>query len=287
MIYAKDLMNPEGPVFLADGNLLVVEGTRGTVTKIVPSGRGTHIIATTGEPNGLAVDRHGNVWVADVRPPALIRLTMDGQFDRVLLDCRGELFRYPNDLCFGPDGMLYLTDSGFFTDDLAPGGVIRADWKTLKMDGRLYRIDPGTLAIEMLDDDLYLANGVGFGPDGGLYVAETVGGTIYRYDWHNGRLGKRQEFGNVLIERNADDLRGPDGFAFDVNGKLYVATYGQGEVTVLGRDGGVLQRIATPGMQTTNIAFGPADEHAIYVTEYEKGTVERYEVDAPGYRLFG
>jgi gluconolactonase len=287
VVYARDLMNPEGPVFLADGSLLVVEETRGTVTQIMRGGRSTRIIATTGEPNGLAVDRHGVAWVADVRPPALIRLTMDGRFDRVLTDYHGEPFKYPNDLCFGPDGKLYLTDSGFFTDDLAPGGVIRPDWKTLKMDGRLYRIDPDTLAIEMLDDDLHLANGLGFGPEGDLYVAETVSGRIYRYAWRNGRTGKRQEFGNVLIEQNADDLRGPDGFAFDVNGKLYVATYGQGDVTVLGRNGNVLQRIGTPGIQPTNVCFGPVGEKTIYVTEYEKGTVERYDVDAEGYQLFG
>jgi gluconolactonase len=212
---------------------------------------------------------------------------MDGRFDRVLTSHCGQPFCYPNDLCFGPDGKLYLTDSGFITDDLAPGGVMRPDWKTLKMDGRLYRIDPESLAIEMLDDDLYLANGLGFGPDGDLYVAETVGGRIYRYAWQNGRLGKRQEFGNVLIDGNTDDLRGPDGFAFDVNGKLYVATYGQGEVTVLGRDGSVLQRISIPGKQPTNVCFGPSGEKAIYVTEYEMGTVERYDVEAEGYKLFG
>jgi hypothetical protein len=38
MIFTSDLMNPEGPVFLADGSLLVVEGTRGTVTQIMPGG---------------------------------------------------------------------------------------------------------------------------------------------------------------------------------------------------------------------------------------------------------
>jgi gluconolactonase len=287
MIYASGLMNPEGPVFLADGSLLVVEGTRGTVTQIAPGGQSTRIIATTGEPNGLAVDRHDAIWVADVRPPALIRMTIDGRFDRVLTSFHGEPFMYPNDLCFGPDGMLYLTDSGFCTDDLAPGGVIRSDWRTLKMDGRLYRIDPGTLAMEKLDDGLYLANGLGFGPDGDLYVAETVGGTIYRYKWNNGRLAPRQEFGNVLLEADADDLRGPDGFAFDAESKLYVAAYGQGDVTVLDRDGGVLRRIRTPGTQPTNVCFGPTGEKKIYVTEYQKGTVERFDVDADGYQMFG
>ena len=76
MILTSDLMNPEGPVFLADGSLLVVEGTRGTVTQIMPGGQPTRIIATTGEPNGLAVDRRGTIWVADVRPPARRTISM-------------------------------------------------------------------------------------------------------------------------------------------------------------------------------------------------------------------
>lgn len=272
---------------LSDGSFLVVEGSRGTVTQILPGGRSTRIIAKTGEPNGLAVDREGTIWAADVRPSALIRLTMDGRFERVLMDYLGQPLKYPNDLCFGPDGALYLTDSGFFVDELEPGGVIRPDWKSLKMDGRLYRVDPKTYAATLLDSDLYLANGLGFGPDGGLYVAETVGGMIYRYDWKNGKLGPRRPFGNVLIEKVSADLRGPDGFAFDVNGKLYCAVCGQGDVTVLGRDGGVLERIKTPGRLPTNLCFGYGTEKKIYVTEYEKGHVECYDVDAAGFPLYG
>ena len=114
-----------------------------------------------------------------------------------------------------------------------------------------------------------------------------MGGRIYRYKWNNSRLGPRQEFGNVLLATDTGDLRGPDGFAFDVNGNLYVATYGQGDVTVLGRDGNVLQRIRTPGVQPTNVCFGPPGEKKIYVTEYEKGTVECFDVDADGFPLFG
>jgi len=284
--YASGLQRPEGPVALADGSFLVVEGGRGSVTQIMPGGRSTRIIATTGEPNGLAVDHDGAIWVADVRPPALIRLTMDGRFDRMLLKYRDEPFMYPNDLCFGPDGSLYLTDSGFRVDDLETNGVIRPDWKRLKMDGRIYRIDPKTLAMEKLDDGLYLANGLAFGPDRALYVAETVGGAIYRYEWSGGKLGPRREFGNVLT-KDRDDLVGPDGMAFDTNGKLYVAVAGQGDVTVLGRDGGVLERIATPGSFPTNVCFGLAGQKKIFVTEYDKGQVECYDVDADGFPLYG
>ena len=66
-----------------------------------------------------------------------------------------------------------------------------------------------------------------------------------------------------------------------------MATYGQADVTVLAPDGGVLRRIGTPGLQPTNVSFGPSGEKTIYVTEYETGTVERYDVDAEGYKLFG
>src|SRR6516225_7412568 len=129
--FARDLQRPEGPVALADGGLLVVEGGRGSVTRIAPDGKSTRVIAVTGEPNGLAVDRNGVIWVADVRPPALIRLTTDGEFERVLMKYRDEPFMYPNDLCFGPDGAIYMTDSGFLVDDLEDKGVIRPDWKRL------------------------------------------------------------------------------------------------------------------------------------------------------------
>jgi gluconolactonase len=256
------------------------------VTRIMPGGQSTRVIATTGEPNGLAVDRAGTIWVADVRPPALIRLDMKGSFERVLTKYLDENFMYPNDLCFGPDGALYLTDSGFRVDDLETQGKIRPDWKRLKMDGRIYRIDPRALTMEKLDDGLYLANGLAFGPDGALYVAETVGGAIYRYDWKEGKLGPRREFANVLT-RNYEDLVGPDGMAFDTNGKLYVTVAGQGDVTVLDRDGGVRERIATPGSFPTNVCFGLPGTRQIFVTEYDNGHVECYDVDADGLPLHG
>src|SRR6516225_5831308 len=100
--FARDLQRPEGPVVLPDRSFLVVEGGRGSVTRIAAGGKSAHVIAVTGEPNGLAVDRNGVIWVADVRPPALIRLSMDGKFERVLMKYHDEPFMYPNDLCFGP-----------------------------------------------------------------------------------------------------------------------------------------------------------------------------------------
>lgn len=285
--FATDLKFPEGPVALPDGSFLVVEGGRGCVTQITPDGHSKRIIAVTGEPNGLAVDRTGAIWVADIRPPALIRLTMNGRFERVLTECHGESFLFPNDLCFGPDGALYLTDSGFLVDDLVLDGVIRPEWTKVKMDGRLYKVDVNTMVIEKLDSGFQCINGIAFGPDQQLYINETVTGLVYRYDWKDGRIaGSREVFGNVNAPNRPPVFRGPDGMAFDSDGKLYVAVYAQGDVTVLGNDGGVIRRIPTPGDQPTNVCFGLPGQKKIYVTECERGCLACFDVDAEGLPLW-
>jgi len=284
--FADDLQRPEGPVALPDGSIALVEGGRGCVSEIGPGGESRRTVAVTGEPNGLAVDRDGVFWVADTRPPALIRLEPDGRFERVLTSSGEEPFVYPNDLCFGPDGMLYMTESGISDDDLAPGGAFRDDWRTVAIDGRVYRIDPRSLEIEPLTGGIRYANGLAFGPDNALYVAETLSGAILRYEWEDGSLGPASVFGNVNDPAKPDDFRGPDGMAFDVDGNLYVAVFGQGDVTVLDPQGEVMRRIETPGKQTTNVCFGFGDSEDIYVTEYERGHLERFDAGARGLPLW-
>ena len=115
MIFATGLANPEGPVLLPDGDWALVEmhPDRGWVARISRDGKKKDVIAKTGRPNGLAIDREGVLWVAEsINPPSLLRMTLDGKFDVVLTECEGESFLFPNDLCFGPHGELYMTDSG-------------------------------------------------------------------------------------------------------------------------------------------------------------------------------
>ncbi|HEY2935235.1 MAG TPA: SMP-30/gluconolactonase/LRE family protein [Gaiellaceae bacterium] len=285
MPFADDLDRPEGPVALADGSLALVEGGRGCVTQIGSDGRTRRTVAVTGEPNGLAVDGDGTFWVADTRPPAVIRLEPDGRFERVLTAFGGEPFVYPNDLCFGPDGLLYVTESGITDEGLAPGGVFRPDWKTAEVDGRVYRIDRVSLEIEQVAGGIRYANGLAFGPDGALYVAETLSGAILRYAPQDGGFGQASVFGNVNDPDKPDVFRGPDGMAFDVDGNLWVAVYGQGDVTVLDPHGEVVRRVETPGPQTTNVCFGLGDSEQIYVTEYERGQLERFDVGVRGLPL--
>jgi len=72
---------------------------------------------------------------------------------------------------------------------------------------------------------------------------------------------------------------------FGADGNIYVAVFGQGDVTVLSTDGAVVRRIKTTGSMPTNLAFGPAGSHSITVTEDELGQLERLDVGVDGLPL--
>jgi gluconolactonase len=289
MILADNLSVPEGPVTLPDRSWLVVEmgPERGCVTHISADGLSRRIITRTGRPNGLAVDQYGAIWVAESRnPPSLQRVSVDGQVEVFLAECRGEPFLFPNDLAIGPDEKLYMTDSGILYEDFLINNEVRPDYRTAKMNGKVYAIDVRSKTINVVDTGLQFANGIAFGPGGDLYVTETATGMVYRYRQEHGTIvGDREPFGNVIDPDKPDGWCGPDGMAFGANGFLYVAVYGQGDVTVLDRNGSAVQRIDAKGIHPTNVAFGADGEKRIYVTEIEKGVLLALDVDTGGLPL--
>jgi gluconolactonase len=289
MIFARDLGDPEGPVALPDGTWLVVEGTadRGCVTHISADGKTKRAIAKTGLPNGLAVDRHGVIWVAESKEPSLVRLTMDGKSEVVATGCEGEPFLFPNDLCFGPDGALYLTDSGILATYFAPGNKIREDYRSLDYDGRVYRVDTESGTVGLVDNGIRFTNGIAVGPDGLLYANETLTGDVFRYAMKNGRpVGPRQYFGNVIRADAPAGFKGPDGMAFSADGRLYVTVFGQRDILVLDRAGQVVERIETVGNLPTNVAFALPGSKKMVVTEYEHGQLELYDTPTDGLALW-
>jgi len=289
MKFIKGLGDPEGPVMMDDGSFLLVEmaSDRGCTTHISSDGKQRRVIAKTGRPNGLAVDREGFIWVAESLDPSLIRLSPDGEVEVVKTECNGEKFIFPNDLAFGPDGRLYLTDSGFFVEDFVIDGKPRHDFRELSYDGRVYALDTKSGEIERIDNGIKFTNGIAFGPDGDLYVNETITGMVYRYRNENGRIsGEREDFGNVLIDEEYSEIRGPDGMKFGADGNLYVTVYGQGDVTVLGQDGNVVRRIRTEGGKPTNCVFGLPGTNTLYVTDVEFGALEALDVGTDGLALY-
>lgn len=287
MNFTENLVCPEGPVALKDGSWLCVQGEpAGCVTHVSADGKQQKVIAKTGRPNGLAIDKEGFIWVAESRLPSLLKISMSGEVEVVLTSCGDEKFLFPNDLCFGPDGYLYLTDSGVFIDDFAPNGKIRDDYHSVLCDGRVYRINPQTKEIIKIDTGIRFTNGIAFGDDGYLYANETLTGDVFRYKVDGDKIGAREIFGNVIDPLAAPGYKGPDGMAFDENGLLYVTVFGQQDVTVLDRNGAVVERIKTKGKNPTNVAFALPGKKQIHVTEYEFGTIELFDVSANGLKLF-
>jgi gluconolactonase len=288
MIFTSGLGFPEGPVVLPDGSWLVVEmeAELGCVTQISPNGLTKRVIARTGRPNGLAVDKSGCIWVAESSQSVLLRISMDGKVETVATECDAKPFLWPNDLCFGPDGALYMTDSGVRVRDFKVGTGHRPDYETVKLDGRVYRIDPQSGQVRQLDGGLRFTNGIAFGPDETLYVNETMTGMIYRYKWRSEHdLGPRESFGNSNPDPTTG-FQGPDGMAFGTDGRLYVAVFKRGRVTVLAPDGSIVEHIATHGQKPTNVAFGLPGDKRIYVTENELGALEVFDVGVEGLPLF-
>ncbi len=287
-IFAKDMGFSEAPLQLPDGSLLFVEMApdKGHITRFSKDGKSRSVLARTGRPNGLALDRHGVIWVAETAQRAVLRMTLDGKYEVFATESDGDQFLFLNDLAFAPNGDLYVIDSGILMEEIAPGGELNPKWRNLAYDGRIYRIDIRTRDVEIVDRGFNFSNGLAFGPDDALYINETLSGNIYRYECRNGRVtGPREVFGNVIENFDPAQLKGPDGMKFGADGNLYVAVFGQGDITVLGQRGEVVKRIKVEGSMPTNLAF--FGNKQIYVTEVETSTVQSFDVGTDGFPLYG
>jgi gluconolactonase len=290
-VLAADLSDPEAPVLLPDGRWAIVEMSpdTGCVTIIDPKDRSKQVLAKTGRPNGLAIDAEGDLWIANSVPPSLMRLDFAGNLEVVTRGSESLPFLWPNDLCFGPDGAIYMTDSGV---DHGPWQkVAPQDRLDAKLDGRVLRIDPKTGSVQLIDRGLRFANGIAFGPDKRLYANESLTSKVYVYDWKDGGVvPERRPFGDVR-DAEPDDgiISHPDGMAFGADGCLYVSIYSRGDIVALDAGGAVVKRLSTELPRMTNLAFGPKGEKTFCTTSATSDRVGQlclYEIDTEGLALF-
>ncbi|MGI9282947.1 MAG: SMP-30/gluconolactonase/LRE family protein [Endozoicomonas sp.] len=287
MIFVEGLEHPESALRLNDGSWLISEigSEKGRLIRVSASGKERHVFAQIDRPNGILQDPHdGSIWVAETREPSLIRLNPDGSIAETLSGNAACPFLWPNDMTLGPDGAIYLTDSGIRVSDLITAeGPDPEIWKG-RMQGKLFRIDPVSKQVDCLDQGFCFANGIAFGPDGKLYISESATGHIYRYKFTDRlEVSSRELFVSVTDTSGPCRVVGPDGIAFDSKGNLYVAMFGQGHIATVYPSGEIHRTIVTRGSCPTDVIFGAPGSQKLYITEYQRGRVEMAEVPTDGF----
>lgn len=122
-------------------------------------------------------------------------------------------------------------------------------------------------AVEVVDNDLTLSNGLAWSGDGSLmYSVDTARRVVFvrDYDPPSGDIGPRREHLR---------LRGgyPDGCAVDADDHLWVAIWGAGEVRRFSPEGVEVDRIVVPAPHTSSVTFAGPDLNVLVVTTATEG----------------
>ncbi len=303
-VIAEDLWFPEGPVWVGDGSLLVVEIRRQTLTRVWLDGRKSIVAKLGGGPNGAAlgpdgycyvvnnggfkfVQRADGNWVTAGTPDDYVtgrveRVDIEtGKFE-VLYDRVGtEKIRGPNDIVFDQHGGFYFTD---------PGKTRHRDWDRGSV---CYAKADGTMIREIIFP-IHKPNGIGLSPDGKtLYVAETDSARLWAWELKGpGELARpavasrESPHGSRLVYGWPTYARF-DSLAMEADGKICVGTLEKAGITVCAPTGGMTEFVPVPGdTHITNICFGGPGLRKAYITQSYAGRLVEMDWPRPGLPLY-
>jgi lactonase len=272
----------EGPVFDADGSLLVVDVTapagapkvlrvdvrKKTSRPVHTDGRGAYTSAQFSPYDG-------RIYLTDFAHGEIVSLAPDGGDPRTFFS--GEVDgapMNPDDLAFDRDGNLYVSDSRGLSEGEPTGRVVR-----IGRDGE----DATVLA-----DGLAAPNGISFDARyRGLWFSELTRNRIsyLRLDGE-GRVSSRH-----TAIRVDGGIAQTDSIAVDADGNLYQGLHGRPAMAVFSRNGERLATVEVPGRaadgleSATNVAITPGGTAAyLTVSGPAGGYLYRFDALADGIR---
>jgi gluconolactonase len=275
-VIADGLGFTEGPVWLPDGRVALTSISHGCVYIVDPSGGPLERIDTGGGPNGLArghdgtlyVAQNGGAWGASGSAEPGVQVITGARVDYLV-----EGLGAPNDLMFGPDGRLWITDTRGEFDISSPDAGLP---------GHVYATDVVSGDTQqVVDDGPVFINGLGFDRDGSkLLVTATLSSQLLSYDTY--------AFGSsVLVHTFVNGW--PDGMAVSARGDYWVALTGADRVDVIDPAGRRVGMVELPsGSLPTNVCIGGEDSDELFVSAAQSQALLRVRFDgndAAGARL--
>lgn len=298
-LYIADMADNEVRKLSPTGVISIVAGD-GTACQAAPAcgdgGPGTE--AQLNSPMGVAVDRHGNVFIADSGDEEIREVAVNGTITRIAgtgSECadaascgdggaaRAAVLASPDGVALSPSGDLFIADTG---DNevrrIDSHGVIT----TVAGDG-----SPCSAAPACGDGgaptsaELNYPESLAFDAHGTMFIADNGDNEVRRVS--GGQIGRLAGTGAVCAAAPScgdggaaakATLNAPEGVAVDAGGTVYIADWGDNEVRAVSRHG-TISRLAGTG---TACAAAPACGDAGAATSALLSGPEGLAVDAGG-----
>ena len=300
-IITDELNFPEGPIYLNDGSVLLVEIASGTLTKVFMNGKKEILCELGGGPNGAAIGPDGYCYICNnggfewdvskdkkfMRPVLQSKTYKNGRIEKVNLktgkfqtlydSCNNIPLNGPNDIVFDKKGNFWFTDLGKVRDRTMDRGAIY--WA--KADGS---------SIKEVIHPFMTPNGIGLSPDEKtLYIAETEGGKLYSYQIIGDGEVKKLEFplsvnGGLLMNLEGG-IKRFDSLAVEKNGYVCVGTLVDGGVSVISPSSGLVEFYKLDDPYITNICFGSNNNKTAFITASYKGFLLKANWKREGLKL--
>lgn len=253
----------EGPVWFGDGRFLLwsdIPNNR-VLRWDEASGQVTPWQQPSNFANGHTRDREGRLISCEHLTRRVTRVEYDGRVTVLADRYNGRRLNSPNDVIVKSDGSIWFSDPTFGID-----GFYEGEQATPELAPAVYRIDPHSSEVTMVDDGMLGPNGLAFSPDERvLYIVES------RANPREIRAFDVSDDGKTLSNpRKLIDAQGgtPDGFRVDIHGNLWCG-WGMGTaeldgVRVFTPQGEALGHIALPE-RCANLCFGGRHRNRLFM----------------------
>jgi sugar lactone lactonase YvrE len=187
--------------------------------------------------------------------------TLTREYEKsIITEFEGSKFNNLNDIALDGNGFAYITETAGAT--------------YTKRISKVFRLDIESLELVVHEDNIAFANGIAVGPDGNIYIVESLINQVLV----SPPSGGASMLGTRVFARYSGGV-GPDGIDIDSMGNVWAVIFQASEIKIVAPDGreydGSLRLPESAGLMPTNLAF---NDGYVYVTESMLNEVWRIPV---------